>query len=382
MARHQFRRTRAGLLGLLIAMLLATPLHSGRAEIGDREVCVSVRVRASSGEDLAGVIVALADGPESPVLVDAVTDALGVAVLTASVKSSVTAAHVRWMAAPDGRSVLGDAYERQIALLHHSSLQTRHHLPRSRAVMLQPGVETYAIEIVARPTICVHARAIDENGAPVRAVIYGGDSRTWPSGVLDKLGRPLCGVAQGVAAIVAVATPDERFVRVGVPIALDAAMTADDVDIGSVTIPSLSDSVSIDVELRGIVSERSSSTWQSLSGATFVAERGDLIISFPTELRGRLPTTGPDFQLALIGGGEGPPALPPGRYYLAPGWFCGTEDQENLITLILAGADLSQSSVVSIDVGFGPRAALSVDVIEASSAIRSAIRLFLSELGE
>lgn len=327
-------------------------------------VRLAVTVRTEDGKPLQGSLFrALVDG-RGPGLIDGATDASGSATLAVEVPPGASYIEIRHgFASP---STIAPAVQMRFSEVSTENT-IKYHFEPSYRVSLTPNQLDYDLNITAWPAVSATASFVDQQHRPLASGTLLGPPMTWPGGWDRGGSRPLRALRKSAVADLA------ALARIGVylvvkPIHLEASLTSSDVDLGAVVFGEPPAGVVIGTKLVGDRALRSLGVQLSpLPGMTVVSLDGKLIATFRASGIGASGTD--DAPMELGSSERWQPVLPPGEYFVVPGFFTYDETQAIVMRLLAKGVDLSKSDIPCINVREGAPNDDVVDLVKCHEAI-------------
>ncbi|MFO0829183.1 MAG: hypothetical protein U0572_13670 [Phycisphaerales bacterium] len=340
---------------LSVGSLLTTPLEGATTRI-------AVIVLTEEGEPLQGLLVSAV--VEGRPIADGATNADGTAKLSFESPAGVSSVEIRHGFA---RESSFSATE-QIRLSESTErLKRSYHLDPAHRIELSPDKNEYELRVTAWPSVSVSARCVDAEHMPLSAWRLHGPPHSAFGYAERGAVIPLRGVRKGQPCVVA-ATGRVNGYSVVKSMALDAKQTLADVDLGDVVLASPAGGVPIAPEVGGDKAARSIPGYWP--GVTFVANDGKFISTFQA---GKGMSTPPsDGVIALQSSKEWAPKLPPGEYFVVPGYFVYNADQAIVLQMLSKEIDLSKSDIPRVIVREFDANTFAIDLAKAHEAIQRA----------
>lgn len=325
-------------------------LSSACAQV--RSITVSVTVETQQGQAIDQVPVQLITMKAAAFDFTDVTGQLSVQ-LDADQSETMLAARLwdgRWHDITGSDRILAD--ERYRELRNAYSFDLRY------AVSMNDAQDTYAIALVAYPSVEVSGRLLDSQGQPVTGEVSVVGSvaydRVWDedAGVFE-----FGGVRQSSVAYVVCQRHDSAEIAI---VQLTAIDTAQDYDMGDIVPPLVSSATAeIDVDMVNYVLLQDSNYTSLSSGVTLVAADASHVYHFPATLEGQIIRERMHVPEEL-------PLVEAGEYYVVPGAF-GSRGAMALYLSVLDGrqAQLDSAGVPTITAVANQQTVLQFDAGQA-----------------
>ncbi len=338
-------------LVLVFQGLIGPPSSTVSTVPPTREVTVTVHLKEQDGKPLTRVAVftRLGESFSKESFFSANADENGKAVLVLPVLAETRAIFVQLT----GQRRAGEGYPRVEETLALFKLEKENCFQSKYTVLLQPGVESYELQVKAGLTILVVGRGVTDAGEPISVQALpqpgvAGRPQGATAGKLFEIG----GIPRGIATEI-------FFQGEGTPVVASVAIGAspENVYVGDVIFDTTPRTAAVCVELAGKYPRRPMGELQ-IAGATLVSEDGKRIYAFLGS--GRSESN--DCMCFET-------CAPPGKYYVLPYLFTGSAGQLAVLRAIRGRHRLDSPGIATVAAMDGQENTVLVDIAEFESVV-------------
>ncbi len=336
--------------------LSSSLLAQGACAQTTRHITVNATVQTSTGQPLENVPVMFLEPSDRPV---AKTNAQGLATLQGDITQSASEITVDVFGGGDDR--LGSFSEQLTLTRSMKTLFEQYWFDSYTSVSLVAGQTECSVTITAWPTVQVSGTIVNQENEPMPELLLKADFSAALGGTNAVGVFTLAGVRQG--------TETQLFIlRHGfsvIPIRVPASQTQSNTNLGQITLPTFATTAQFRATLTNLGPWGQTQESRLVGGLTLVAADGSILF---TELAA--PFGGPQTSRRLR---TDPLSLPPGDYYIAPGFFAAGRVQVALVRACEQGMDLTATGIPKVTLVEGQTVDATVDLLAAYNAIREHI---------